>query len=219
MTLTDITLPEVKVYAQSAKFFRRGAQDFVEIAFIGAKDTLVERVQPSHMAQFRNEWDAYCDGRPMQRRDGIPLTELPGLDAERAESYIARNVHTLEELAALSDAQCQGIGHGTLTDREGARKLVMQRQLEARDRMQRAVHEASATIGPKPAERYVPNTDFEAVKGEIAELKVMVADLADALSRSFPRRRKSSSKKALDPSLRGDKRGRSESAGQRSEVD
>ena len=178
MTLTDITLPEVKVYTQSAKFFRRGEQDFVEISFIGAKDTLVERVQPSHMAQFRSEWDAYCDGRPMQRREGIPLTELPGLDEARAEGYVARNVHTLEELAALSDAQCQGIGHGTLTDRQGARKLVAQRQLEIRDRMQRAVHEASAAIGPRPAERYAPNADMESVRGEIAELRQSIADLA-----------------------------------------
>ena len=100
MMLTDITLPEVKVYTQSAKFFRHGDQDFVEISFIGAKDTLVERVQPSHMAQFRSEWDAYCDGRPRQRREGIPLTDLPGLDEARAEGYVARNVHTLEELAA-----------------------------------------------------------------------------------------------------------------------
>lgn len=191
MTLTDITLPEVKVYTQSAKFFRRGEQDFVEISFIGAKDTLVERVQPSHMAQFRNEWDAYCDGRPMQRREGVPLTDLPGLDEARAESYIARNVHTLEELAALSDAQCQGIGHGTLTDRQGARKLVTQRQLEARDRMQRAVHEASATIGPKPAERTVPSPEFESVKGEIAELKQGIAELAGLIAKTMPPRRKS----------------------------
>jgi hypothetical protein len=178
MTLTDFTLPEVKVYTQSAKFFRRGEQDFVEISFIGAKDTLVERVQPSHMAQFRTEWDAYCDGRPMQRRQGIPLTDLPGLDEARAEGYIARNVHTLEELAALSDALCQGIGHGTLTDRQGARKLVAQRQLEIRDRMQRAVHEASAAIGPRPSERYAPNADMEAVRGELAELRQSIADLA-----------------------------------------
>ena len=178
MTLTDITLPEVRVYTQAAKFFRRGEQDFVEISFIGAKDTLVEKVAPAHMAQFRNEWDAYCDGRPMQRRAGIGLTELAGLDDEKAESYVARNVHTLEELAALSDAQCQGIGHGTLTDRQGARKLVMQRQLERRDRMQRAVHEATAAIAPKPAEQYAPSADLESVKGELAELRQGIADLA-----------------------------------------
>jgi hypothetical protein len=178
MTIADITLPEVRVYTQSAKFFRRGEQDFVEISFIGAKDTLVEKVSPAHMAQFRNEWDAYCDGRPMQRRDGIALTELAGLDEDKAEGYIARNVHTLEELAALSDAQCQGIGHGTLTDRQGARKLVMQRQLERRDRMQRAVHEATAAIGPKPAEQYAPSADLESVKGELAELRQGIAELA-----------------------------------------
>jgi hypothetical protein len=184
MTLTDITLPEVKVYTQSAKFFRRGEQDFVEISFIGAKDTLVERVQPSHMAQFRSEWDAYCDGRPMRRREGIPLTDLPGLDEARAEGYVARNVHTLEELAALNDAQCQGIGHGTLTDRQGARKLVAQRQHEVRDRMQRAVHEASAAIGPRPAERYVPTAETEALRGEIAELRQSIADLAELMGQS-----------------------------------
>jgi hypothetical protein len=177
MTLADITLPEVKVYTQAAKFFRRGEQDFVEISFVGAKDTLVERVQPSHMAAFRHEWDAYCDGRPLQRRAGIPLTDLPGLDEERAESYVARNVHTLEELATLSDAQCQALGHGTLTDRQAARRLVAQRQLETRERMQRAVHEASAAIGPKPSERPASRADQDSIKGELAELKQAIADL------------------------------------------
>jgi hypothetical protein len=190
MTLTDITLPEVKVYAQSAKFFRRGEQDFVEISFVGAKDTLVEKVTPSHMAQFRNEWDAYCDGRPIERRQGIPLTDLSGLDAARADSYIARNVHTAEELAALSDAQCQGIGHGAITDRQAARKLVLQRQREMRDRMQRAVHEASAAIGPRPVEQHAPNADLEAVKTEIAELKQAVADLAGLVGKAAAARAK-----------------------------
>jgi hypothetical protein len=191
MALTDITLPEIKVYTQSAKFFRRGEQDFVEISFVGAKDTLVEKVTPSHMAQFRNEWDAYCDGRPLKHRQGIPLTELPGLDDERAEHYIARNVHTLEELAALSDAQCQGIGHGTITDRQGARKLVLQRQLAMRDRMQRAVQEASASIGPRPVESYAPSADLVSVKSEIVELKQAIADLAALIGQATPARGKS----------------------------
>jgi hypothetical protein len=146
------------------------------------------------MAQFRSEWDAYCDGRPMQRRQGVPLTELPGLDEARAEGYIARNVHTLEELAALSDAQCQGIGHGTLTDRQSARKLVAQRRLEVRDRMQRAVHEASAAIGPRPVERYAPTAEMEAVRGEIAELRQSIADLARLMAQPGRPRAKSGPK-------------------------
>jgi hypothetical protein len=127
----------------------------------------------------------------MQRREGIPLTDLPGLDLEKAEIYVARNVHTLEELAALSDAQCQGIGHGTLTDREGARKLVTQRQLKDRDRMQRAVHEASATVGSKPAGQYAPSADLDFVKAEIAELKQSIADLAGLVATAKRSRGKS----------------------------
>ena len=196
MTLTDITLPEVKVYVQSAKFFRRGEQDYVEISFIGAKDTFVEKVKPSHMAEFRNEWDAYCDGRPIERRDGIALTDLPSLDEVRAESYIARNVHTLDELAALSDAQCQGIGHGALTDRQGARRLVTQRQLESREKMQRAVHEASATVGPRPGEQHLPTADVEAVKSEIAGLKQSIADLAGILTRQTKSKPRGAPKRA-----------------------
>jgi hypothetical protein len=190
MTPADITLPEVKVYAQSAKFFRRGTQDFVEISFVGANDTLVEKVTPAHMAQFRSEWDAYCDGQPLQRRAGTALTELANIEEAKAEQYIARNVHNLEELAALSDAQCQGIGHGTLTDREGARKLLMQRQREARDKMRRTVHEASAAIGPRPAELYAANAELAALKAEIAELKQGIADLAGLVGSAPPRPQK-----------------------------
>ena len=83
----------------------------------------------------------------------------------------------------MNDAQCQGIGHGTLTDRQGARKLVAQRQHEVRDRMQRAVHEASAAIGPRPAERYAPNAEMEALRGEIAELRQSIADLGGLIAK------------------------------------
>ena len=123
--------------------------------------------------------------RPANRAPrGHCADRASGLDEEKAEGYVARNVHTLEELAALSDAQCQGIGHGTLTDRQGARKLVAQRLLETRERMQRAVHEASAAIGPKPAERYVPSSDLDSIKGEIAELRQGIADLVELIART-----------------------------------
>lgn len=187
MTVADITLPEVRVYNKSAKFFRRGDGDYIEISFIGAKDTFVEKVQPSHMAEFRNEWNAYCDGRPVERREGIALTELSGLDSARAENYIARNVHTLEELAALSDAQCQGIGHGALTDRQGARRLITQRQIESREKMQRAVNEANATVGPRPVESYAQSAAVESIKDEIAELKQSIGHLAGLVASREPK--------------------------------
>jgi hypothetical protein len=169
--MTDISIPEVPALPQTARFFREGGRDLIEIASIGCKDTIIRKAQPEHMAAFRAEWDAYCDGRPPERRAGTALTELAGIHADRVEAYLTRNVHTLEELAALSDAQCQQLGHGTLTDREQARKLVAQRRFEAKEQARAVVNAASAGIGPAPAESAVD-------RAELAELKAMLATLA-----------------------------------------
>lgn len=180
--IAEISLPEVKPLLQSARFFRQkvgdAERDFVEVSFVGSKDTLVEKVTPGHMAQFRAEWDAYCDGKPPQRRAGIALTELAAIDAQRAEHYIARNIHNLEELAALNDAQCQSVGHGALTDRKAALGIVARRRFEARDKLRHAVNQASAAIGPKPAEQYAASSELDALKGELADLKKTMAIFA-----------------------------------------
>lgn len=190
----DITLPEVQAHTQTARFFRDGKKDKLEIKFVGSKDTLIQTVTPDHMAKFKSEWDAYCDGREPEKRPGTPLTDLSSISEARAADYIHRNVHTLEELAALNDGQCQALGHGTLTDRKGARELVTVRQMQLRDKLQREVHDKSATIGPVPAEKYAGNSDVEALKAEMAELKQM---LAAALA---PKKRgpKSKKEKAAD---------------------
>lgn len=167
----DITLPEVKPMTTTARFFNKGDRPYVELSFVGSKDTAVQKVTPAIMAQFKPEWDAFCDGRPMEPRAGTPLATLPLIGEERAAAYVARNVHTLEELAALNDIQCQSLGHGTLTDRTAARAMVMRRHAEAEAAARKKVSEASASVGPVPAEKYAGNSDVEALKGEVAELK------------------------------------------------
>jgi hypothetical protein len=196
----DITLPEVTPLLQSARFFRNGERDFVEISCVGSKDTVVERVTPTHMARFRAEWDGYCDGQPPTRRGGIALTELASIDAQRAEHYVSRNIHNLEELAALSDAQCQGVGHGALTDRKAAQRLVMQRQFETREKAQRAVADASASLGPKPAEAYASGTELAELKGEVLELKQLLTQVAEALnSPAWPEKKRGPGRPRKEP--------------------
>jgi hypothetical protein len=179
--MTDISIPEVPALPQTARFFREGGRDLIEIASIGSKDTIIRNAQPEHMATFRAEWDAYCDGRPPERRAGTALIELPGIHSDRVEAYLTRNVHTLEELAALSDAQCQQLGHGTLTDREQARKLVAQRRFEAKERARAVVSAASAGIGPAPAESAVDPAEIAEIKQMLAGLALEVAALAKRL--------------------------------------
>ena len=171
MTMTDITLPEVRAHTQTARFFRDGNKNKVEIKFVGSKDTINQIVTPEHMATYKSEWDAFCDGRPPELRPGTPLTDLPTISAERAEDYKHRNVHNLEELAALNDGQCQAMGHGTLTDRKGARELVAARQMQLRNKLEREVHDKQSTVGSVQAE---PNADIETLKTEMAELKALL---------------------------------------------
>lgn len=142
----DLNIAGVDSFQQSARFYKDEGADFVEISFVGSRDSLVKKVSPEHMAKFKDAWDAYCDGRELEQRKGTPLTDAP-MTSEVAKSYVQRNVHTLEELAMLSDAQCQALGHGTLTYRENARKLIATRTDERRQEQMSAVSKAAATVG------------------------------------------------------------------------
>jgi hypothetical protein len=177
MTLADFTLPEVRAHGLAGSFFRgEDGRDYVKIALVGSKDSFVKRVRPEHMAQFKAEWDAFCDGRPLAIRPGIPLTDLPSIKEARAQDYIHKNVHNLDELAALNDGQCQSLGHGTLTDRKAARELVASRQAEAKTLSERKVQEASAAIG-----KTADPDEVDGIKAEVAELKNSVSQILELL--------------------------------------
>lgn len=179
----DITLPEVKGHGTVARFYQHKGKDMAEVSFVGTKDSISLRVTPDLMAQYKREWDAYCDGKPLEPRAGTPLTDLSSISEDRAKEYVYRNVHNLEELAALSDAQCQGIGHGAMTERKAAIALVMHRQAQRRDALEKEVQNKSATIGPVPAEKYAGSSDVETLKAEVAELKEGIGQILEALAK------------------------------------
>jgi putative alpha-1,2-mannosidase len=174
MSDMDITAPEVSTTAQRARFYRSGDRDFIEISFVGNPDTVIRRVEPAHMARFKNEWDAYCDGLPPKMRAGTPLTDL--VNEGRAQHYIARNIHNLEELACLDDNQCQGVGHGTMTDRKNARNLIEQRKIEAMQKASRKITNMTSDATKLSA------TEAPAPNAEITEIKDTVNKLSDTMS-------------------------------------
>lgn len=194
MSMT-IDLPEVPALPQQARFFKEGGADLVEIKFVGSKDSVIRKVKPEHMAQFREEWNCYCDGTPMKQRSGTPLTDLPGMDDQKAQQFILQNVHTAEEIAALSDAQCQALGHGTLTLRKAAHEMLALRSMKQQEKSRDDVVKASATIGSVPAEKYASESDMAEVKQGLADLAKSMADLAAALAPKKPGR----PKKTVEP--------------------
>lgn len=169
--MIDIDLPEVQSFAQQPRFYKDGGKDFVEISFLGTKDTLIKKVTPDIMAKFRDAWNAYCDGKPMEKRKGTPLTALPEINEQMAEEFVRRNLHTLEELAVLTDHQCQGLGHGLITLRRKAIAMVQQREFAERDKAHKAITAQNVKAAPVPDEIQ-----------EITELKGVVAAQGAAMA-------------------------------------
>lgn len=177
--MTDITLPEVTAQQLRAKFYKDGEVDKVEIFAVGSKDTYKKKVGPDEMAMFKPEWDAYCDGKPLSRRPGTPLTDIPGVDQSKADTYVARNIHNAEELAVLTDGQCQQVGHGTLTDRKAAQGLLTMRKLQADTERRDAVGKAAASIGAAPETK---SEDIAALGEKIDTLASNMNSLVELLT-------------------------------------
>lgn len=187
MSLADLefSLPEtdggaVRAMHQTARFYKdENGRDMVEIGYVGMKDTNVSKVKPEHMARFRDEWNAFCDGSPLKIRTGMPLTDVPGVNDLVAENFVKQNIHNAEELAALNDGQCQALGHGALTARNNARKLIETEAERRREKLIQQMGKATSKLGAAPAEA---SADVVVLKAEVSELKNMVGDLVKALA-------------------------------------
>jgi hypothetical protein len=168
----DVEIDMVQKLSTQARFFRHKEKDYVEISFIGNPDTVVRKVTPDVMAQYRDQWNAYCDGVPLKQRKGTPLTDLKEISEERAAEFIRRNVHTLDELSVLNDAQCQGLGHGTIMLRKAAQALIAQRAFQEKNAAQKKISEVVA-----PVKDHHP--EMQALKDIVAEQASKIDKLAD----------------------------------------
>lgn len=149
MSMNDVVLPEVVSAAARGRFFKDdNGSDRIEISFVGSKDTVIHEVTPEIMAQWRNEWLAYQDGQPLKPRGGTPLNAIPGMTEQRINHYLNQQITNVEELAALSDMQCQTVGHGTLTDRKTARQLLAQASYEKEQARIAKMEKAMAAAQP-----------------------------------------------------------------------
>ena len=184
--MIDIATSDVPALELRPRFFRDdGGQDFVEISAVGGRDTVIHKVKPEHMARFSAAWEAYQDGREMPLRKGTPLTDLPQITAELAKTFIERGVHNLEEISILSDAQCQGLGHGTLNLRRQARELVETRKANERTRMFDKISESASPVS-------APSGEVAALSAKVDQLATQMQSFLEAMTAAQqPKRKKS----------------------------
>ena len=137
-------------------------QPFIRIYTPGDKTKIVVRkaVQestggfPSDVQRFPQQWAAFQQG-VQAVASGLPLEEWPLMTTGQVKALNAVNIYTVEQLAAVSDAALDGLGHGgrairdqAIAKLEGMKDESHSAKLVAQNAdMQRQLDELRAMIG------------------------------------------------------------------------
>lgn len=114
---------------------------------VGDPDESVVPMKPHNKQHLIDRFpDAWRDfnGEAMEV-SGTPLTEL-GLTEAKILDFRLNGVSTVEQVAALSDANCEAIGFGTRKLRSAAQAMIAAQQQEASERVLAA---AAAPVPPR----------------------------------------------------------------------
>ena len=144
--------------AKSLEAGRRVHDDvnLVTIRVPGQRDSFVTEVEPHHKARFPRQWAAFQQNAE-QLGSGTQLTEVPWLTPAQLADLRAVNVHTVEQLVAMSDANAH-----VFMGFQGLK--------------QRAQAFLDAAAGAAPALKL--QAELEKRDSEIAELRAIVERLA-----------------------------------------
>lgn len=158
----DGTLPRFHMKAVKNEF-RSAAEgrpifdnmEYVEIHIPGDRMTQVDRrVKPEDRTRWPEAYAAFKEERA-QVADGLPLETWAGLDRAQVEELKHFRIHTVEQLAGLSDEQVTNIGMGGRALRDAASRFLQTME------------------GAAPTEK---------LAAEVASKDAMIADLKEQLA-------------------------------------
>jgi len=81
-------------------------------------------------ARFPDEWEAFQRGTEMART-GTPIEQWPQMTPSQVQTLKVLNIHTVEDMATLSDAGLSKIGPGGVKMRADAQKYLNSAQTSA----------------------------------------------------------------------------------------
>ena len=104
---------------------------FIEIKLPGNKDEVRKRpATEMDIARFRRVYKQFIENNEESDVIGTPLSEWPGVNRAQVEEMKYMNVHTVEQLVAMSDANAQGF-MGIAALREKAKAYLAASTVEA----------------------------------------------------------------------------------------
>ncbi len=119
--------------------------DFIIIICPGQPKSEVRRkANDVDKAQYRQEWEAYCEGKEHQV-SGTPIEILPGLANGMADALKSVYIYTIEQMAELSDLSLQKVGMGGNEIRQRCKAYLSKNSVQVSE-LQAKLDEALAAI-------------------------------------------------------------------------
>ncbi|PKR55405.1 hypothetical protein [Thalassospira marina] len=135
-----------------ASFFENGKNTMIEIRIVGSSDTIIRKASAEDTARFAAEYQQYKGNLPKDV-GGTPLTEVPGIDQNRAVALSLKGIHNAEDLAELDDGPAKNaIGMGWLDLRKSARNVIELNKMKAEAEKAKAAQEAAEKSAADEAE-------------------------------------------------------------------
>lgn len=173
-------LNEFKSKAQGVPIY--DPVDMIKVFHPGEPLNVPERpVIESDKRRFRDQWDAFKEGKD-QKVEGTPLTALFPGKPEIIKTLEAIHIHTVQQLANLSDTGQQNMMFGLNLKQEAQKFLdahkdtaqyhAIQMALEERDAKIKQLEERLATLSVAPAAP--DNSAITALTQLVADLQAKV---------------------------------------------
>lgn len=130
---------------------------FVRIHIPGDPHNITDTIaKPYYQQRFADEWKKFMDNQG-QAQEGWLLKTWPIVNVAQVKNLEYLNVHTVEQLAGLTDAQCQKVGMGSEELRMKAKAALG----AAKD---------GAIVAAQAAENKRLGDELEALKAQIAAM-------------------------------------------------
>lgn len=139
--------------------------EHVRILIAGdAKSEVVQEVTDQHKARFPQAYAAFKNNLDQIEATGTPLKHWPAMTPATIKNFAAQNIHTVEQLAAVTDAALQTLGMGARDWRERAKAFL-------------------ATAKDTAAAQKLASEN-EALRADVDALKAQIDNLSKALEAS-----------------------------------
>lgn len=157
-TFINFFMEAVEIKAESEKAGRPVYKEIphIRIQVPGDRNNItISKVTDYHKNRYPRAWAIFEAGQKEEAVSGTPLSNWPQITRSQAKEAEYYGVQTVEQLAEISDLNCQKLGMGFMTLRDKAKAYIQ-------------VANDSAAINAQAEETQRLRNELEAMKAQLA---------------------------------------------------